>query len=584
MVRDLVVQAQNGDRDAFAALVQMTSDRMYALAARILRDNDLAEDALQGALITVWRQLPTLRDPDRFEAWVRRLLVHACYAEARRRRSWSANVRVLPVDGPAAPDALLSIDDRDALDRAFRRLTDRATGGLRAASPRRAPIDRDRRRRRHPGRDSPFATPLCDAGTARGRRGRRGAGRPRRADGMTSERDFDRLARAWLDLGPDEAPDRVVAAVLQAAETTPQVRRPIRWPFWRSTDMNRLPVAAGAVAVLVVVIGGGILLDRGNQSGGIVGPAPTPTATPIPSPSEGAGQATPLPAGLTPSSWVTGANAFGYPRLTVGRPSGPDGLATISLTDGGTDKVLGSASSTSADLVQVAAIAAGVCDPTEVGTYDFALSADRTALTVTPSGVDPCADRAAIARTWTRSLVGQVTGGTGTIELTGQVLRLSVPEGTGWVTNGHDTVFEMYDESTSRALRVWIDPQGFVDPCDRNRGVFAVGNAAGFVAYLAQNRAIRVDRSTATTVDGRAATHVVFTTTASPSDGPECTDTALEIWPSWNEPLGSVAEQWVVDLGRHWVVIEIETGLTGSARDAEFSSIIDSIRFIDLPS
>ena len=123
MVRDLVVQAQNGDRDAFAALVHMTSDRMYALAARILRDNDLAEDALQGALLTVWRQLPTLRDPDRFEAWVRRLLVHACYAEARRRRSWSANVRVLPVDGPAAPDGLISIDDRDALDRAFRRLT-----------------------------------------------------------------------------------------------------------------------------------------------------------------------------------------------------------------------------------------------------------------------------------------------------------------------------------------------------------------------------------------------------------------------------------------------------------------------------
>ncbi|MFL5643249.1 MAG: RNA polymerase sigma factor [Chloroflexota bacterium] len=123
MVRDLVVGAQNGDREAFAALVHMTSDRMYALAARILRDNVLAEDALQGALITVWRQLPTLRDPDRFEAWVRRLLVHACYAEARRRRAWAANVRVLPVDGPAAPDAIVSIDDRDALDRAFRRLT-----------------------------------------------------------------------------------------------------------------------------------------------------------------------------------------------------------------------------------------------------------------------------------------------------------------------------------------------------------------------------------------------------------------------------------------------------------------------------
>ena len=122
-MRDLVVRAQSGDQEAFAALVQMTSDRLYALAARILRDNDLAEDALQGALVSVWRQLPTLRDPDRFEAWVRRVLVHACYAEARRRRSWAANIRVLPVDGPAAPDSSLTIDDRDSLDRAFRRLS-----------------------------------------------------------------------------------------------------------------------------------------------------------------------------------------------------------------------------------------------------------------------------------------------------------------------------------------------------------------------------------------------------------------------------------------------------------------------------
>jgi RNA polymerase sigma-70 factor (ECF subfamily) len=122
-VRDLVVRAQAGDRDAFAALVDLTSDRLYALAARILRDHDLAEDALQGALINAWRQLPTLRDPERFDAWVRKVLVHACYAEARRRRSWTANVRVLPVDGPAGPDEILSVDDRDALDRAFRRLS-----------------------------------------------------------------------------------------------------------------------------------------------------------------------------------------------------------------------------------------------------------------------------------------------------------------------------------------------------------------------------------------------------------------------------------------------------------------------------
>ena len=122
-MEDLVVRARDGDRDAFAALVNATSDRLYAIAVRILRDADLAEDALQAALVTAWRQLPTLRDPARFEAWVRRLLVHACYAEARRRRSWAAHVRALPVDGPVGPDGLLSIVERDALDRAFRRVS-----------------------------------------------------------------------------------------------------------------------------------------------------------------------------------------------------------------------------------------------------------------------------------------------------------------------------------------------------------------------------------------------------------------------------------------------------------------------------
>jgi RNA polymerase sigma-70 factor (ECF subfamily) len=123
-VEELVERARNGDREAFASLVHATSGRMFAIAVRILRDGDLAEDALQGALVAAWRNLPTLRDPARFEAWVRRLLIHSCYAEARRRRAWSANVRVLPVDGPAGPDdALLSVVDRDALDRAFQRLS-----------------------------------------------------------------------------------------------------------------------------------------------------------------------------------------------------------------------------------------------------------------------------------------------------------------------------------------------------------------------------------------------------------------------------------------------------------------------------
>jgi RNA polymerase sigma-70 factor (ECF subfamily) len=120
--RDLVEQARRGDREAFAVLVHQASDSLYAVAFRILRDTGLAEDALQNALVLAWRQLPRLRDADRFEAWIHRILVHACYDEASRSRNWTANVRVLPVDGPASPDHASTVVDRDELERAFRRI------------------------------------------------------------------------------------------------------------------------------------------------------------------------------------------------------------------------------------------------------------------------------------------------------------------------------------------------------------------------------------------------------------------------------------------------------------------------------
>jgi DNA-directed RNA polymerase specialized sigma subunit, sigma24 homolog len=103
MERELVEQARKGDRDAFAVLVHQVSGSLFAVAQRILRDQALAEDALQNALVLAWRRLPHLRDPERFEAWIHRILVHACYDESHRSRHWSANVRVLPVDGPTNP-------------------------------------------------------------------------------------------------------------------------------------------------------------------------------------------------------------------------------------------------------------------------------------------------------------------------------------------------------------------------------------------------------------------------------------------------------------------------------------------------
>jgi len=122
MDRDLVESAQRGDAAAFMALVRPRSDRLFGIAQRILRDVDRAEDALQDALVIAWRDLRGLRDPDRFDAWLRRLLVNMCIRHASLERRRMVQLRVLPVDGPVAPDELLTIADRDQLDRGFRRL------------------------------------------------------------------------------------------------------------------------------------------------------------------------------------------------------------------------------------------------------------------------------------------------------------------------------------------------------------------------------------------------------------------------------------------------------------------------------
>jgi RNA polymerase sigma-70 factor (ECF subfamily) len=120
--RDVVVQAQRGDRDAFAVIAAATVDRLYAIARVTLRDADRAEDAVQETLVRCWRDLPGLRDPDRFEAWQRRMLMHAITDEFRRGRRFEAKVRVLRAE-PAADDAAAALADRDELDRAFQRLT-----------------------------------------------------------------------------------------------------------------------------------------------------------------------------------------------------------------------------------------------------------------------------------------------------------------------------------------------------------------------------------------------------------------------------------------------------------------------------
>lgn len=122
MRRDQVERAMAGDHDAFSELARAAISRLYAAARLILRDDALAEDATQETLVAAWRDLSALREADRFEAWLHRLLVRACHREARRgRRRWTIETAVTPAR-PFEPDLAVDVADRDELARGFARL------------------------------------------------------------------------------------------------------------------------------------------------------------------------------------------------------------------------------------------------------------------------------------------------------------------------------------------------------------------------------------------------------------------------------------------------------------------------------
>jgi RNA polymerase sigma-70 factor (ECF subfamily) len=123
MQRDLVERARRGDHDAFAVLAGAAISRLDGAAWLILRDAEQAKDAVQNALVRAWRDLPTLRDPDRFDAWLHKLLVRACIDEARRLRRHRVDVELTNLDTGATAGMESAIADRDQLERGFVRLS-----------------------------------------------------------------------------------------------------------------------------------------------------------------------------------------------------------------------------------------------------------------------------------------------------------------------------------------------------------------------------------------------------------------------------------------------------------------------------
>src|SRR5262245_3514780 len=122
MQRDLVERAMAGDQEAFSELMRLQLARLYAAARLILRDEAKAQDATQEALVSAWRHIHALRDPDRFEAWLHRSLVRACHYEARREHRWQLlGSHLRPLDGSQA-DPSHDLANQDQLERGFARL------------------------------------------------------------------------------------------------------------------------------------------------------------------------------------------------------------------------------------------------------------------------------------------------------------------------------------------------------------------------------------------------------------------------------------------------------------------------------
>jgi RNA polymerase sigma-70 factor, ECF subfamily len=120
---ELVERARRGDREAFGVLAGGAVDRLYAVARLLLRDTELAEDATQDALVRAWRDLPSLRDAERFDAWLYRLIVRSCTDIGRQRRRWRAEITVVSTE-PAESDRSSELADRDQIERGLRRLNE----------------------------------------------------------------------------------------------------------------------------------------------------------------------------------------------------------------------------------------------------------------------------------------------------------------------------------------------------------------------------------------------------------------------------------------------------------------------------
>ena len=252
---------------------------------------------------------------------------------------------------------------------------------------------------------------------------------------MTDERSFDRIARAWLDLMPDEAPDRAVAAVLQAVDTAPQVRRPWRRLTWRPSNMNRTIIAAAVLGAVVLAVGGGLWITR-SEGPSTGAPSPTPSADASPSAS-------------APAATVPEELQFQWLGTVVdapGLPSGRDrafltiGASTVEMPGGPLPLLVSDVPSADGNVLRlVTRESADGCELGDVGLYGWSLSPKGSLLQLTATNDDCASRRAAFEGEWQRSAcrnpenscLGDLEAGT----YKSQFIGPRLDEGEPWTAN-----------------------------------------------------------------------------------------------------------------------------------------------------
>ena len=418
---------------------------------------------------------------------------------------------------------------------------------------------------------------------------------------MTShERDFDQLARTWLELGPNEAPDRPIAAVLQAIETTPQARRTWRWPTWRSTTMSRITIL-GVLAGTIALIVGGLVLSGGGPTQAPLSVVSSPAPTPDVSPQAGELGA-PIPdavkGGWSAASRGTAMEGAPVTTIVLGGSSMDSSARQFSIDYPGMPSRRLDSNLVEAEpgvlRLRLGPPGSSGCDVGAEGRYRWSLSADGQWLTL-EQVTEACPVRGEIlAGTWQRNVGFSYGGGPGIATNFEPYIAVTLPSDawTGFEFSNTDTVIA---ENEKRGFKVWKDLDGFVDPCDRSKGRLLIEPGMdAFLAYLRTDPRFTITRDVEFEIDGHRAVDLAFqlgknlTEPCWDFDGDPANKTGVLTWVPqaeqnpdffWNGELGGAGIAVVTEVDGVTVVFEsvnVDTGPASADRE-----VLDTVRFLD---